>query len=69
MKRCHFLDSVVDGATRFGVEAVVGSSMFKREVVELQEFELIDCKSKSPGNVFELEELGRCIGYRGEQHV
>ena len=43
--------------------------MFKREIVESQESELVDSESELPREVCRSEVLGRCVRYRDEGHV
>lgn len=69
MERCCFLGLVVDGTTRSGAKARMGSSMFKREVVESEELELVYGESKGPRDAFGCEELRWCIRLGGEGHV
>ena len=69
MKRRHFLGLIVDGAGVLGAEAGVDPHMFKREIVESQESELVDSESELPREVCRSEVLGRCVRYRNEGHV
>ena len=68
-KRCHFLDLVMDGAAKRGAKTRMGLSVFEGKIVVVHKPELVDCESKGPGDVCRPEELGRCIGLRGEGHV
>ena len=69
MERHCFLGSIVDGATRSGAEAGMGSGMFQWEIVELEELELIYGESEDLGHILRSKELGRCVRRRDEGHV
>ena len=59
----------MDGTTKSGAKARMGLDVFKREVVESKEFELVYGESKSPRDVFGGEELRWSIRLEGEGHV
>ena len=59
----------MDGATESGTEARMSSGVFKRKIVELEEFKLVYGESKGPGDVFGHEELRWCVRLGDEGHV
>ena len=59
----------MDGTGVLGAEAGMDSCVFEREVIETHELELVDSKSKFPGEVHWLKILGRGVRDRDERHV